>query len=59
MIFGMNTGCLIDVDAIAFKYARGSAFKPTLGCGVVISGVPYFVPMLLNARKRWTGELIL
>jgi hypothetical protein len=59
MIFGMNTGCLIDRKAIAFKYARGSAFKPTLGCGVVVQGVPYFVPMLVNRRGRWTGELIL
>ena len=58
MIFGMNSGCLTDMDSIAFKYARMSAFKPTLGCGVVIQGVPYFVPMLLN-RKRWTGEVIL
>lgn len=58
MIFGMNTGCLIDFKAIAFKYARGSAFKPTLGCGIVSCGVPYFIPMLLNARGRWTGEVI-
>jgi hypothetical protein len=58
MIFGMNAGCLIDTNAIAFKYARLSAFKPTLGCGVVVQGVPYFVPMITNARKRWTGEVI-
>ena len=57
-IFGMNTGCLIDIDAIAFKYARGSAFKPTLGCGVVQYGVPLFVPMLLKKNKRWIGEVI-
>jgi len=59
MIFGMNVGCLIDIHSIAFKYARLSAFKPTLGCGVVIDGVPFFVPMLLNAKGRWTGEVIL
>jgi hypothetical protein len=56
-IFGMNVGCLIDTKAIAFKYARLSAFKPTLGCGVVDHGVPMFVPMLLNAKGRWTGEV--
>jgi hypothetical protein len=59
LIFGLNVGCLIDVDAIAFKYGKHSAFKPVLGCGVVLQGVPYFIPMLLNGRKRWTGEVIL
>lgn len=59
LIFGLNTGCLIDVNARAFEYGRMAAFKPTLGCGVVLNGVPYFVPMLLTRRGRWTGELIL
>jgi len=59
MIFGMNVGCLIDVNARAFIYGRKSAFKPTLGAGLVLEGVPYFVPMLLNRRGRWTGNLIL
>jgi hypothetical protein len=59
MIFGMNTGCLIDFHSLAFKYAKMSAFKPTLGCGVVLEGVPYFVPMLLDGAGNWTGEVIL
>lgn len=59
MIFGMNTGCLIDMDSIAFKYARGSAFRPTLGCGVIINGVPYFVPFIARASGRWSGEIII
>lgn len=59
MIFGMNVGCLIDYNSIAFRYAKMAAFKPTLGCGVVMNGVPYFVPMLTTKRGRWTGEVIL
>lgn len=59
MIFGMNSGCLIDQESLAFKYGRLSAFKPTLGCGIVMEGVPYFVPMFLDKNRRWTGELIL
>ena len=55
MIFGMNTGCLIDHDAIAFKYARMAAFKPTMGCGLVQEGVPYFLPFIPNkSGKRWS-----
>ena len=58
-IFGMNAGCLIDMNSIGFKYAKNSAFQPTLGCGVVTNGVPYFVPMILDKGKNWTGDLIL
>ena len=59
LIFGMNVGCLIDINSIAFKYGRMSAYKPTLGAGIVREGVPYFVPMLVNKRGRWTGEIVL
>jgi len=58
MIFGMNVGCLIDIKSMAFKYAKNAALKPTLGCGVVVEGVPYFIPMFLNKKGRWTGEVI-
>lgn len=52
-IWGMNTGCLIDVNAYAFKYAKNYRKKPTLGCGVIKNGNPYFVPMLLDVQNRW------
>lgn len=58
MIFGMNSGCLIDIKSRAFAYAKNAACKPTLGCGVVIQGVPYFVPMMLTKGGRWTGEVL-
>lgn len=44
-IFGMNCGCLINPAAPAFDYARYSVNRPVLGCGVVINGVPRFIPM--------------
>lgn len=56
-IFGLNTGCLIDVDAYAFSYGSKLRRKPTLGCGIIIDGVPYFVPMRLNSKKRWIGKI--
>jgi hypothetical protein len=51
-------GCLIDRSAYVFRYGENNKFKPTLGCGVVIKGVPYFVPMILGKRERWIGEII-
>jgi len=45
-IFGMNAGCLIDVEHRAFAYAKNLLQKPTLGCGVVINGkMGIFVPL--------------
>ncbi len=45
-IFAMNVGCGVDIEAYAFAYGKNCAFKPTLGCGVVIDGKEaYFIPM--------------
>lgn len=45
-IWAMNTGCLIDVEAYAFKYNKNDRFKPTLGCGVVCNNgkTPLWLP---------------
>lgn len=56
-IWGMNVGCGIDIDAYAFKYGRTLRNKPNLGCGIVLHGIPYFIPMQLDANKRWTGRI--
>jgi len=59
VIFGLNSGCLIDRHAYAFKYGEANKFKPTLGCAVVLRGVPYFVPMIVSGKyERWIGEVI-
>lgn len=49
MVFGLNVGCGISFQsAYAFDYAAENAYKPTLGCGVVLAGGrrATFVPML-------------
>lgn len=57
LIFGFNVGCLIDKDAYAFAYAKKIKRKPILGCGIIIDGVPTFIPMKLDKKGRWTGKL--
>jgi len=37
-VFGMNVGCGVDNQNLAFNYGRKFNKKPTLGCGVVIDG---------------------
>lgn len=48
-IWGMNVGCGIDRNAIAFQYGRDLLKKPVLGCGVVTDKGNYcqFFPMSL------------
>ena len=57
-IWGMNTGCLIDIDTYAFAYGKAYRRKPTLGMGVIINRIPLFIPMVLNKRKRWVRYLV-
>jgi hypothetical protein len=44
-LFGLSAGCLVDAEAAAFSYAKHNAARPILGLGLVLDGVPSFVPM--------------
>lgn len=57
IIWGMNTGCLIDVKQYAFDYGKTLRNKPTLGCGVIVNGTPCFVPMWLDKKGNWLGRI--
>lgn len=57
LIFGFNTGCLINVQAYAFKYGEKIRNKPVLGCGIIVHGVPFFIPLMERADKRWNSKL--
>ena len=58
-LYGMNAGCLIDADAYAFKYAANARTKVSLGAGLVVDGIPFYIPMSLTKGGRWTKKLIL
>lgn len=57
LIFGFNIGALIDDKKYAFEYGRFNAAKSVLGCGVIIDGLPTFVPMIIGKNHRWIGKL--
>ena len=40
-VFGMDTGCGVDIEHAAMNYGRNLIKKPILSAGVVIDGVPY------------------
>lgn len=45
-VWGMNVGCLVDVDSLAMAYAKHSKNKQVIGTGAVLNGVPQFFPLL-------------
>jgi hypothetical protein len=56
LLFGLYSGCLVDVDTYAFRYGKYFKLKPILGLSVIDCGVPLFVPMVLDGNKRWIGR---
>jgi hypothetical protein len=57
-LFGVNSGCLIDAEAICFKYAKNMPIPVSLGCTIVKYGKQaQFIPMILDENRRWIGKL--
>lgn len=49
MIFGMDSGCGIDIKARAFAYGDDHNLRPIVGCGIVLNGTkPYAIPMEMS-----------
>lgn len=55
--FAMQVGCLIDETSEAFEYAENNPLPPILTTGIVLDGVPFNVPMLLNKKGKWVGKV--
>lgn len=60
-LFGMDTGCGVDIDAAAMAYGKHFARKPILSAGVVIDGTPYHEIMRCDRgepfhRSRFKGR---
>ena len=44
-VWGMDVGCLVDNESFAFDYGDKSKRKPIIGCGIVLNGIPHFMPL--------------
>jgi predicted phosphodiesterase len=54
LIFGLNVGCLLNIDAYAFAYAKPFPVRPVLSCGIVIDGyAAYIEPMPCGPKDRY------
>ncbi len=56
-IWGMNIGCLIDNESLAFEYNKVNPLRPMIGTGIVINGRPQLIPMNLDSKGNWDGEI--
>lgn len=59
LYWGLQAGCLIDDDALAFNYNNCNLKRPIIGTGLIIDSLPVLEPMVLDENGRWvTGETI-
>ena len=58
LFFGMNVGCLINQKSMAFAYAKNFKTRFIIGCGIIINGIPRLLPMVLNAKGDWIGDIV-
>jgi hypothetical protein len=56
-MYGAFTGCLIDDLSYAYAYNRTNKFLPIMGSLAIIDSVPLPLPMFLDAKCRWNGQL--
>jgi len=54
-IFALQVGCLIDDYSMAFAYNKTIAKRPSIGCGVIVRGIPMPIAMIRDKHNRWVG----
>jgi hypothetical protein len=58
LLWGVNSGCLIDPVSLAFSYNKLNLNRPLLGTSVIVAGIPRLEPMILKKGGRWIGRLV-
>jgi hypothetical protein len=56
--WSMQIGSLVDDNSLAFAYNSTNMKRPIVGTGVIINGQPMLVPMVLDKKGRWIGEIL-
>jgi len=53
LFWAMQTGCLINDNALAFNYNNVNLKRPIIGTGLIIDSMPILEPMVLSEDGRW------
>lgn len=56
LFWGMQCGCLIDDDALAFSYNNVNIKRPVIGTGLIVDSIPVLEPLVLDKLGRWVGR---
>jgi len=57
LYWGMQLPCMADKDSLAQAYGKNNLHRPIVGCGIILNGQPKLLPMVLNKRGKWDGEV--
>lgn len=57
LYWDMHCGYLGDHDSMAFAYDKSNLPKGIVGAAIILDGQPKLLPMVLNTKGRWIGEL--
>ncbi len=57
LLWGMQTGCLIDMKSLAFEYNKLQKSRPVIGSSVIVDGIPKLIPMVLKNNGRWNKKI--
>jgi predicted phosphodiesterase len=58
LLWGVNGGCLIDREALAFEYGKLTLDRPIIGTPVIFEGYPILEPMVLAEGGKWCGRIV-
>lgn len=56
LYWGMQCGCLVEDNSLAFAYNNVNIKRPLIGTGLVIDSLPVLEPMVLNSTGRWINK---
>lgn len=56
LYWGLQVGCLIDDDALAFSYNNVNIKRPVIGTALILDSLPHLVPMVLDEDGRWINR---
>lgn len=57
LYWGLQVGCLADDDSLALAYNNTNLKRPIVGTAIILNGQPRLLPMILNRKHKWIGEL--
>ena len=57
LYWGMQVGCMIDDNALAFSYNKNTTDRPIIGCGIILNGSPKLLPLIKMKNGRWNKFL--